>query len=76
MRLDINYLSDQLDFKSSIIENLDKDVEKLERYSTRDTIRVFGLAERVNERYDNIKQHVINSVLKVACPDISGQRMI
>lgn len=70
LRLDIDYLSDQLDFKSSIIDNLDKDVEKLERYSRRDTIRVFGLAERVNERYDNIKQYVINSVLKVACPDI------
>lgn len=70
LRLDIEYLSEQLDFKSSIIDNLDKDVEKLERYSRRDTIRVFGLVEIVNERYDNIKQYVIDSVLKVACPDI------
>ncbi|MEW8547341.1 MAG: hypothetical protein AB2693_27855 [Candidatus Thiodiazotropha sp.] len=69
LRLDIDYLSDQLDFKASIIDDLDKDVERLERYSRRDTIRVFGLVERVNERYDNIKQYVIDSVLKVACPD-------
>ena len=32
--------------------------------------RVFGLIERVNEGYDNIKQYVIDSVLKIACPDV------
>ena len=36
----------------------------------RDTIRVFGLMERANESYDIIKQCVIDSVLKIACPDI------
>lgn len=69
LRLDIDYLSDQLDFKASVIDNLDKDVERLERYSRRDTLRVFGLVERVNEQYDNIKQYAIDSVLKIACPD-------
>ena len=60
-----------MDFKHSLIDILDKDFEKLERYSKHDMIRVFGLAERVNERYDTIKQqYIIDSVLKVACPEI------
>ena len=70
LTLDIDGLHEQLDYKDTLIENLDQDVERLERYSRRDTIRVFGLMERVNEGYDNIKQYVIDSVLKLACPDV------
>lgn len=70
LQLDIEYLSDQLDRKTEIINNLDKDVEHLEAYSRRDTLRVFGLPETINETYENLKEYVISSVLKVACPHI------
>lgn len=70
LQLDVDHLADQLDRKSEIIDSLDKDVDQLESYSRRDTVRVFGLQELVNESYENIKQYVIDTVLKVARPDI------
>ena len=70
LRLDINELYDKLEEKDSLIQTLDQDVDRLERYSRRDTIRVFGLKERTNEIYATIKQYVIDSVLKRARPDV------
>ena len=70
LRLDIDELYDRLEEKDTLIDKLDQDVDRLERYSRRDTIRVFGLKERINESYDTIKQYVIDSVLKLACPDV------
>ena len=68
LHLDVDEISEELDKKTAIIENLDKDVDRLEAYSRRDTIRVFGLPEMVNETYDKLKGYVISSVLNVACP--------
>ena len=70
LRLDIDELYGRLEEKDTLIDKLDQDVDRLERYSRRDTIRVFGLKKRINESYDTIKQYVIDSVLKLACPDV------
>ena len=61
-RLDIDELQSQLEDKDTLIEKLDRDVGRLERYSRRDKFRVFGLMERANESYDTIKQYVKNSM--------------
>lgn len=70
LQLDVDDLANQLDRKTEIIDSLDKDIDQLESYSRRDTVRVFGLRELANESYENIKQYVIDAVLKVARPDI------
>lgn len=71
LQLDIDDLSDQVTAKTKLIDALDKDIDQLEAYSRRDTVRVFGLPEMLNESYETIKQYVIDSVLKVARPDIN-----
>lgn len=72
MRQDIDELNYHLQHKDALIDKLDQDqdAERLELYSRRDTIRVFGLTERLNEVYENIERYVIDSVLKVACPGV------
>lgn len=70
LQLDVDHLSNELDRKTEIIDKLDRDIDQLESYSRRDTIRVFGLPELMNENYENIKQYVIDKILKVARPDI------
>ena len=69
--MDIDELNDELERKSKTIETLDKDVDRLEAYSRRDTLRIFGLPEMVRESHESLKKNVITSVLNVACPDIN-----
>ena len=45
---------------------LDNDIDQLEAYSRRDTVRVFGLPEQENENYATIKQYFIDEILSVA----------
>ena len=63
LRLDIDELHEQLDYKDTLTENLDQDVERLERYSRRDTItlyarsfrsRFFAYHHAVNHPHTNI----------------------
>ena len=39
LQLDVDELNNDLETKTSIIESLDRDVNKLESYSRRDTLR-------------------------------------
>lgn len=70
LQLDVDALADELYSKSESINKLDNDIDQLEAYSRRDTVRVFGLPEQENENYATIKQYVIDEVLSVARPDI------
>ena len=70
MQLDIDALADDLDNKVEIINKLDNDIDQLEAYSRRDSVRVFGLPIQENENYETIKQYVIDEVLSVVRPDI------
>ena len=45
---------------------LDTDIDQLEAYSRRDTVRVFCLQEQENENYATIRQYVIYEILSVA----------
>ena len=45
---------------------LDNDIDQLEAYSWRDTVRVFDLPEQENDNYATIKQYVIDEILSVA----------
>ena len=63
LQLDIGDLADQMDSKTELIESLDKDFDRLEAYSRRYTVRVFGLPESATESYGTIKQYVIDKVL-------------
>ena len=51
----IDELNNDFETKPSIIESLDHDVNKLESYSRRDTLWIFGLPEITNETYENLK---------------------
>lgn len=42
----------------------------MEAYTRRDTVRVFGLPELIDESYERLKQYVIEKVLRVVRPDI------
>ena len=68
LQLDVDEVIGELEKKSEIIDNLDNDIDRLEAYSRRDTLRVFGLPELANESYEMLKGYVISSVLNVACP--------
>ena len=74
LQLDVDELNNDLETKTSIIESLDRDVDKLESYSRRDTLRIFGLPEITNETYENLKAYVISTVLNIACPDIKWHK--
>ena len=45
---------------------LDNDIDQLEAYSRRDTVRVFCLPEQEVENSATIKQYVIDEILSVA----------
>ena len=45
---------------------LDNDIDQMEAYCRRDTVKVFGLPEQENENYATIKQYVIDEILSVA----------
>ena len=74
LQLDVDELNNDLETKTSIIESLDRDVDKLESYSRRDTLRIFGLPEITNETCENLKAYVISTVLNIACPDIKWHK--
>ena len=60
--------------KSEIIDKLENDIDRLEMFSKSDTMRVFGLPELIGENDETIRQHVVDSVLKVACPHTEWER--
>ena len=74
LQLDVDELNNNLDTKTSIIEFLDLDVDKLESYSRRGTLRIFGLPEITNETYEHLKANFISTVLNIACPDIKWHK--
>ncbi|MEW8542875.1 MAG: hypothetical protein AB2693_05020 [Candidatus Thiodiazotropha sp.] len=68
MQLDIDYLNEQIEQKEDTLNQLDKDIDRLEKYARADSLRIFGLPECTGESNENIREHVIRNVLKVACP--------
>ena len=73
MQLDIDYLNDQIEQKEDTLNQLDKDIDRLEKNAGADTVRVFGLPEYTGESSENIRGHVIRNVLEVACPTESWE---
>ena len=74
MQLDIDHLNEVIENKSEIIDKLENDIDRLEMFSKSDTMRVFGLPELIGENDETIRQHVVDSVLKVACPHTEWER--
>ncbi|MEW8547372.1 MAG: hypothetical protein AB2693_28010 [Candidatus Thiodiazotropha sp.] len=73
MQLDIDFLSDSVDYKTKSIEQLEDDFDRLDARARSDTMRVFGLPVLHDETIENIRQHVIQNVLKVACPALNWE---
>ena len=67
LQLDIDQLHEDFENKLDMIADMDNDLDMLERESRKATIRIFGLAEELNESRENAKRIVTDNVLKVAC---------
>lgn len=74
MQLDIDFLSETVDLKLSTIEKLEDDLDRLDAKARSNMMRVFGLPVLQDETNENIWQHVIRNVLKVACPAVTWER--
>lgn len=65
IQLDIDHLNEVFETKLVMLDELEDDVDKLEKETRKSTMRIFGLQEEPNE---NIKAVVTEKVLKLACP--------
>ena len=68
-RLDVEHLDNELQRKCLEIDQLKLDLDRLEQYCKRSSMRIFGLQPLEHENPDTIKEQIVNDVLKVACPD-------
>lgn len=73
MQLDIDFLHDTVDAKTVTIEKLEDDIDRLEVRARSDMMRIFGLPILPDESDENIGQHVVQNVLKVACPGVTWE---
>lgn len=69
LRLDIDELDILYQERCEMTNKLEDDMDRLEADYKRDTIRIFGLDEQPYETDENVKDVVINMVLKVSCQD-------
>ena len=74
MQLNIDYLNEVIESKSETIEKLEDDIDRLEKYTKADSMRVFGLPEQPGENDETLRQHVVDNVLTVACPHIDWEK--
>lgn len=73
MQLDIDFLHDTVDAKTVTIEKLEDDIDRLEVRARSDMMRIFGLPILPDESDENIGQHIVQNVLKVACPGVTWE---
>ncbi|MEW8548564.1 MAG: hypothetical protein AB2693_34110, partial [Candidatus Thiodiazotropha sp.] len=67
LQADVDYLNEEFDRKYECLDSLDKDIDRLEAYSRRENIRVFGIPEDCDETPTNIKEKLLE-VFRVASP--------
>lgn len=67
LQLDNEYLNSQLDRKSDKIDKLEEEVDFLDRESRKCNMRIFGLQQLTEESELELKQMIVDNVLKVAC---------
>ena len=65
---DIDRLNGELCKKCEYMDNIEKDIDKLEAYSRRENIRVFGIFKEENETLKSIKGKLL-TYFKIAFPD-------
>ena len=74
MQLDIDYFDEVVESKLETIEKLGDNIDRLEKYTKADSMRVFGLPEQPGEYDETLHQHLVDNVLMVACPHIDWEK--
>ena len=65
---DIDWLNDELSKKGDRMDNIEKNIDRLEAYSRRENTRIFGIPEDENETPLSIKENLL-SYFRIASPD-------
>ena len=74
MQLDIDQLNDDFHEKVDLLQQMENDIDVLDAKSRNDTMRIFGLEERGEESYNELRTQIIENVLKIACPEETWER--
>ena len=74
MQLDIDQLNDDFHEKIDLLQQMENDIDVLTAKSRNDTMRIFGLEERGEESYNELRTQIIENVLKIACPEETWER--
>jgi hypothetical protein len=68
LQLDVNSINDSCERQRDLSEVLNERLEHIERDLIKNRARIFGLEDRQNETYEELKEKVLKQVLRVACP--------
>ena len=74
MQLDIDQLNDDFHDKMDLMQQLENDIDVLDAKSRNDMMRVFGLEQRGEESYNELRNNIVENVLKLACPEETWER--
>lgn len=74
LQLDVEYIHNKIEMQQSKLDDMNQDIDFIEREARKSTIRVFGLEESDQESNWQLKDKVLNKVLKVSCPEEDWQK--